>query len=156
MCPFICMKTINQETEAGLHTVVESSDLSSNYLIELSVFRIHFGQITSNQMLLSVMDELRTNTLSRVCQIRVSNVWKGQQTDVSRTCFLWGFSVCFLCLRMWWASTAPPWSSSSERLKAKRMWRSLLTPRANWRKRRRRGGNERELFWPLLEQYKLL
>uniref|UniRef100_A0A3Q3AYF8 WD repeat-containing protein 3 n=1 Tax=Kryptolebias marmoratus TaxID=37003 RepID=A0A3Q3AYF8_KRYMA len=34
------------------------------------LLKIHFGQITSNQMLLSVIDELRTNTLSRVCQIR--------------------------------------------------------------------------------------
>ncbi|KAM6934996.1 WD repeat-containing protein 3 [Xenentodon cancila] len=34
------------------------------------LLKIHFGQITSNQMLLSVIDELRTNTLSKVCQIR--------------------------------------------------------------------------------------
>uniref|UniRef100_A0A3Q3BAL7 WD repeat-containing protein 3 n=1 Tax=Kryptolebias marmoratus TaxID=37003 RepID=A0A3Q3BAL7_KRYMA len=40
------------------------------------LLKIHFGQITSNQMLLSVIDELRTNTLSRVCQIRVSAVRK--------------------------------------------------------------------------------
>ncbi|MEQ2208405.1 hypothetical protein XENOCAPTIV_028845, partial [Xenoophorus captivus] len=33
---------------------------------------IHFGQITSNQMLVSVIDELKTSTLSKVCQIRVS------------------------------------------------------------------------------------
>lgn len=38
--------------------------------------RIHFGQISSNQMLLSVMDELRTNTLSKVCEIRVSSIWE--------------------------------------------------------------------------------
>lgn len=36
--------------------------------------RIHFGQISSNQMLLSVIDELRTNTLSKVHKIRVSDV----------------------------------------------------------------------------------
>lgn len=35
--------------------------------------RIHFGQITNNQMLLSIIDELRTNTLSKVRKIRVSD-----------------------------------------------------------------------------------
>lgn len=35
--------------------------------------RVHFGQITSNQMLLSVIDELRTNTISKVREIRVSS-----------------------------------------------------------------------------------
>ncbi|XP_061580389.1 WD repeat-containing protein 3 [Cololabis saira] len=34
------------------------------------LLKIHFGQITSNQMLVSVMDELRTNTLSKVRGIR--------------------------------------------------------------------------------------
>jgi len=34
------------------------------------LLRIHFGQITSNQMLLSVIDELRTNTISKVQEIR--------------------------------------------------------------------------------------
>ncbi|XP_028846956.1 WD repeat-containing protein 3 [Denticeps clupeoides] len=34
------------------------------------LLRIHFGQITSNQMLLSVIDELRTNTISKVTEIR--------------------------------------------------------------------------------------
>uniref|UniRef100_H3CIA2 WD repeat-containing protein 3 n=1 Tax=Tetraodon nigroviridis TaxID=99883 RepID=H3CIA2_TETNG len=34
------------------------------------LLRIHFGQISSNQMLLTVMDQLRTNTLARVGQIR--------------------------------------------------------------------------------------
>ncbi|KAF7649870.1 hypothetical protein LDENG_00134890, partial [Lucifuga dentata] len=34
------------------------------------LLRIHFGQICSNQMLLSVIDELRTNTLSKVQEIR--------------------------------------------------------------------------------------
>lgn len=34
------------------------------------LLRIHFGQISSNQMLLQVMDELRINTVSRVNQIR--------------------------------------------------------------------------------------
>ncbi|XP_030642134.1 WD repeat-containing protein 3 [Chanos chanos] len=34
------------------------------------LLRIHFGQITSNHMLLSVIDELRTNTISRVREIR--------------------------------------------------------------------------------------
>ncbi|XP_028992625.1 WD repeat-containing protein 3 [Betta splendens] len=34
------------------------------------LLRIHFGQISSNQMLLSVIDELRTNTLAKVCEIR--------------------------------------------------------------------------------------
>uniref|UniRef100_UPI003AAC76B0 WD repeat-containing protein 3 n=1 Tax=Centroberyx gerrardi TaxID=166262 RepID=UPI003AAC76B0 len=34
------------------------------------LLRIHFGQISSNQMLLSVIDELRTNTLSKVRKIR--------------------------------------------------------------------------------------
>ncbi|XP_051566681.1 WD repeat-containing protein 3-like [Myxocyprinus asiaticus] len=34
------------------------------------LLRIHFGQITSNQMLLSVIDELRTNTISKVREIR--------------------------------------------------------------------------------------
>ncbi|TMS06501.1 WD repeat-containing protein 3 [Larimichthys crocea] len=34
------------------------------------LLKIHFGQISSNQMLLSVIDELRTNTLSKVRQIR--------------------------------------------------------------------------------------
>lgn len=34
------------------------------------LLRIHFGQISSNQMLLSVIDELRTNTLSKVREIR--------------------------------------------------------------------------------------
>lgn len=34
------------------------------------LLKIHFGQISSNQMLLSVIDELRTNTLSKVCEIR--------------------------------------------------------------------------------------
>ncbi|XP_033863981.2 WD repeat-containing protein 3-like [Acipenser ruthenus] len=34
------------------------------------LLRIHFGQITSNQMLLTVMDSLRTNTISRVKKIR--------------------------------------------------------------------------------------
>ncbi|XP_056145530.1 WD repeat-containing protein 3 [Lampris incognitus] len=34
------------------------------------LLRIHFGQITSNQMLLSVIDELRTNTVSKVREIR--------------------------------------------------------------------------------------
>uniref|UniRef100_A0A673HRF7 WD repeat-containing protein 3 n=1 Tax=Sinocyclocheilus rhinocerous TaxID=307959 RepID=A0A673HRF7_9TELE len=32
--------------------------------------RVHFGQITSNQMLLSVIDELRTNTIAKVREIR--------------------------------------------------------------------------------------
>lgn len=47
------------------------------------VFRIHFGLITGNQVLLSVIDELRTNTLSRVRQIRVSNICEGKQAEVS-------------------------------------------------------------------------
>ncbi|XP_075994682.1 WD repeat-containing protein 3 [Genypterus blacodes] len=34
------------------------------------LLRIHFGQISSNQMLLSVINQLRTNTLSKVCEIR--------------------------------------------------------------------------------------
>ncbi|XP_036416774.1 WD repeat-containing protein 3 [Colossoma macropomum] len=34
------------------------------------LLKIHFGQITSNQMLLSVIDELRTNTISKVREIR--------------------------------------------------------------------------------------
>uniref|UniRef100_A0A3Q3QZH0 Small-subunit processome Utp12 domain-containing protein n=1 Tax=Monopterus albus TaxID=43700 RepID=A0A3Q3QZH0_MONAL len=34
------------------------------------LLKIHFGQISSNQMLLSVIDELRTNTLSKVHEIR--------------------------------------------------------------------------------------
>lgn len=34
------------------------------------LLRIHFGQITSNQMLLSVIDELRTNTIKKVHEIR--------------------------------------------------------------------------------------
>uniref|UniRef100_A0A672SJ83 WD repeat-containing protein 3-like n=1 Tax=Sinocyclocheilus grahami TaxID=75366 RepID=A0A672SJ83_SINGR len=34
------------------------------------LLRVHFGQITSNQMLLSVIDELRTNTISKVREIR--------------------------------------------------------------------------------------
>ncbi|XP_059198830.1 LOW QUALITY PROTEIN: WD repeat-containing protein 3 [Centropristis striata] len=34
------------------------------------LLKIHFGQISSNQMLLSVIDELRTNTVSKVRQIR--------------------------------------------------------------------------------------
>uniref|UniRef100_A0A8C1T6L8 WD repeat domain 3 n=1 Tax=Cyprinus carpio TaxID=7962 RepID=A0A8C1T6L8_CYPCA len=36
------------------------------------LLRVHFGQITSNQMLLSVIDELRTNTISKVREIRVN------------------------------------------------------------------------------------
>ncbi|MBN3288723.1 WDR3 protein, partial [Polyodon spathula] len=38
--------------------------------IDSCFVRIHFGQITSNQMLLTVMDSLRTNTISRVKKIR--------------------------------------------------------------------------------------
>uniref|UniRef100_W5KEA0 WD repeat-containing protein 3 n=1 Tax=Astyanax mexicanus TaxID=7994 RepID=W5KEA0_ASTMX len=34
------------------------------------LLRIHFGQITSNHMLLSVIDDLRTNTISKVREIR--------------------------------------------------------------------------------------
>ncbi|KAI4898120.1 hypothetical protein NFI96_015384 [Prochilodus magdalenae] len=34
------------------------------------LLRIHFGQITGNQMLLSVIDDLRTNTISKVREIR--------------------------------------------------------------------------------------
>ncbi|KAM3861701.1 WD repeat-containing protein 3 [Diretmus argenteus] len=34
------------------------------------LLRIHFGQISSNQMLLSVIDELKTNTVSKVHEIR--------------------------------------------------------------------------------------
>lgn len=34
------------------------------------LLKIHFGQISSNQMLLSAIDELRTNTLSKVQEIR--------------------------------------------------------------------------------------
>lgn len=34
------------------------------------LLKIHFGQISSNQMMLSVIDELRTNTLSKVQEIR--------------------------------------------------------------------------------------
>uniref|UniRef100_A0A4W5PIW8 WD repeat domain 3 n=1 Tax=Hucho hucho TaxID=62062 RepID=A0A4W5PIW8_9TELE len=34
------------------------------------LLRIHFGQISSNQMLLTVIDELRTNTISKVREIR--------------------------------------------------------------------------------------
>uniref|UniRef100_A0A3Q1EKS2 WD repeat-containing protein 3 n=1 Tax=Acanthochromis polyacanthus TaxID=80966 RepID=A0A3Q1EKS2_9TELE len=34
------------------------------------LLKIHFGQISSNQMLLSVIDELRTNTLSKITEIR--------------------------------------------------------------------------------------
>ncbi|TSV41637.1 WD repeat-containing protein 3 [Bagarius yarrelli] len=34
------------------------------------LLRVHFGQITSNQMLLSVIDELRKNTISKVREIR--------------------------------------------------------------------------------------
>uniref|UniRef100_A0A8C1TKD4 WD repeat domain 3 n=1 Tax=Cyprinus carpio TaxID=7962 RepID=A0A8C1TKD4_CYPCA len=34
------------------------------------LLRVHFGQISSNQMLLSVIDELRTNTISKVREIR--------------------------------------------------------------------------------------
>ncbi|KAL7881715.1 hypothetical protein AOLI_G00085630 [Acnodon oligacanthus] len=34
------------------------------------LLRIHFGQITGNHMLLSVIDELRTNTISKVREIR--------------------------------------------------------------------------------------
>ncbi|KAF4108985.1 WD repeat-containing protein 3 [Onychostoma macrolepis] len=34
------------------------------------LLRVHFGHITSNQMLLSVIDELRTNTIAKVREIR--------------------------------------------------------------------------------------
>uniref|UniRef100_A0A3P9LKL7 WD repeat-containing protein 3 n=1 Tax=Oryzias latipes TaxID=8090 RepID=A0A3P9LKL7_ORYLA len=34
------------------------------------LLKIHFGQITSNQMLLSVIDDLRSVTVSKVCEIR--------------------------------------------------------------------------------------
>ncbi|XP_076850458.1 WD repeat-containing protein 3 [Brachyhypopomus gauderio] len=34
------------------------------------LLRIHFGRITSNQMLLSVIDDLRTNTIAKVREIR--------------------------------------------------------------------------------------
>ncbi|XP_034042043.1 WD repeat-containing protein 3 [Thalassophryne amazonica] len=34
------------------------------------LLRIHFGQISSNEMLLSVIDKLRASTLSKVCEIR--------------------------------------------------------------------------------------
>ncbi|KAK6309779.1 hypothetical protein J4Q44_G00196600 [Coregonus suidteri] len=34
------------------------------------LLRVHFGQISSNQMLLTVIDELRTNTISKVREFR--------------------------------------------------------------------------------------
>uniref|UniRef100_H2LWA8 Small-subunit processome Utp12 domain-containing protein n=1 Tax=Oryzias latipes TaxID=8090 RepID=H2LWA8_ORYLA len=34
------------------------------------LLKIHFGQITSNQMLLSVIDDLHSVTVSKVCEIR--------------------------------------------------------------------------------------
>uniref|UniRef100_A0A3B3CFR4 WD repeat domain 3 n=1 Tax=Oryzias melastigma TaxID=30732 RepID=A0A3B3CFR4_ORYME len=34
------------------------------------LLKIHFGQITSNQMLLSIIDDLRSITVSKVCEIR--------------------------------------------------------------------------------------
>ena len=42
--------------------------------LHFSIFlhRVHFGQITTNQVMLSVMDELRVNTISKVREIRVS------------------------------------------------------------------------------------
>ncbi|KAL4609161.1 WD repeat-containing protein 3 [Arapaima gigas] len=38
------------------------------------LLRVHFGQISSNQMLLTVIDNLRTNTISKVQEIKVSEV----------------------------------------------------------------------------------
>ena len=57
--------------------------------------RIHFGQITSNQMLLSVIDELRSNTLSKVSEIRVSKHLHGEASRcfVSVICLL-TFVLC--------------------------------------------------------------
>lgn len=38
------------------------------------VLRIHFGQITSNQMLVTVIENLKKTTISRVSEARVSVV----------------------------------------------------------------------------------
>lgn len=43
--------------------------------------RVNFGQITSNQMLLSVIDELRANTISKVREIRVSPAFSAGEQD---------------------------------------------------------------------------
>lgn len=57
--------------------------------------RIHFGQITSNQMLVTVIENLKKTTISRVSEARVSvatsppesgiavlaNVWKHLQSS---------------------------------------------------------------------------
>lgn len=41
--------------------------------------RIHFGQITSNQMLVPVIEKLKETTISKVSQVRVSIFVKRQE-----------------------------------------------------------------------------
>ncbi len=49
-------------------------------------FRVHHGQITSNQVLLPVIDRLRTSSLSQVTQLRVRHLlqralkWESKRT----------------------------------------------------------------------------
>uniref|UniRef100_A0A1A8G6Z8 WD repeat-containing protein 3 n=2 Tax=Nothobranchius korthausae TaxID=1143690 RepID=A0A1A8G6Z8_9TELE len=82
----VIRKVRSSELEVSLlvlpfHYVPELLKLFSSYVqqgleVELVcrclffLLKIHFGQISSNQMMLSIIDDLRTNTLSKVCEIR--------------------------------------------------------------------------------------
>lgn len=153
----------NLTANVDLHKLQVLAVCSTGLIWHCCLFlsRIHFGQISSNQMLLSVIDELRTNTLSKVREIRVSNIWERDlvtrkvfflsswPTRSSHPPFLISSSLLLpVCLRTWWASTAPRCSSSSGRSRAKRTWCSSLKPRASWRTRRRGGGRGSGPSWP--------
>ena len=51
--------------------IAKSTILCDNAWCYFSI-RIHFGQITSNQMLVPVIEKLKETTISKVRQVRVS------------------------------------------------------------------------------------
>lgn len=110
-------------------------------------WRIHFGQISSNQMLLSVIDELRTNTISKVREIRVSTYIR-PAASLAVSIRLAALLTLSLSLRMCWALTAQAFTSCSGRLRAKKMWCSLLMPQVTLRRRRERGERKKGPYWP--------
>lgn len=61
-----------EHTEAQERGFVMFLRTMLQYITACFVPRIHFGQITSNQMLVTVIENLKKTTISRVSEARVS------------------------------------------------------------------------------------
>ena len=66
--------------------------------------RIHFGQITSNQMLVPVIEKLKETTIAKVSQVRVSRSVETQQRGGNAACAVPGVG--------WHRPDPRPWSRS--------------------------------------------